>query len=559
MLTGLRLPFHFDISALRADLSQVQPGDWAPHYNDRDFGGVWRGAALRSRSGAVGDLNAGAHGLAPFRDTPLLDRCPCFREVLAAFPCPLKSVRLLALAPGSFIREHSDDALDFEDGQVRIHIPLQTNPGVEFYVHGERLLLEEGSAYYVNVNLPHRVNNRGAAERIHLVIDADVDDWLRGLFARSPGIPRIAPPARGVDAFRAAALTVPALRDSLRAIGNRAEFTAAAVRLGRETGFEFHEGDVDAVLEGSPRPGPPGGLPCAVEIRDGRPYVTWIDIGERPLSEPFFEETLRACMRNPYLRFSRREAPLDPPAATPAPPAGFIFHMSRCGSTLVARLFAAAGYRVISEAPPIDAIVQTGDGAGLRSIVEALGAGVPYVVKLDSWHIHNLPLIRETFPSTPWIFVCRDPAEVLASHRRFPGRQSLPGGLDPRALAMAADDITRVPRREWFARVLAAICRSAARHRAGGLFVDYRELPAAVWTSVAPHFGLSLTRDQIARMRECAQFDAKSPTIRFVPGTPDQQAEGQESNDLSAELGLDRLYAELHALSGARTHPPSRW
>jgi hypothetical protein len=32
---------------------------------------------------------------------------------------------------------------------------------------------------YLNVNLPHRVAHRGAADRIHLVIDCVVNDWLR--------------------------------------------------------------------------------------------------------------------------------------------------------------------------------------------------------------------------------------------------------------------------------------------------------------------------------------------------------------------------------------------
>ena len=197
MLTGALLPLRFDQSALKADLARVGPEDWARHYNERDYGGNWRGAALRSASGSTGDLIAGRAGGVVTADTPLLGRCPYFRQVIRTFECPLKAVRLLSLAPGSFIREHSDDALDYEDGEVRIHVPIQTNPAVEFYICGERLVLEEGNAYYVNVNLPHRVNNGGEAERIHLVIDAKVNDWVRGLFARSTGIARTAPPSMG--------------------------------------------------------------------------------------------------------------------------------------------------------------------------------------------------------------------------------------------------------------------------------------------------------------------------------------------------------------------------
>src|SRR5437763_1738342 len=164
-------------------------------------------------------------------------------------------------------------------------------------------------------------------------------------------------------------------------------------------------------------------------------------------------------------------------------------------------MLSAAGYRVISEAPPIDQAI-VGKLPELRTIVEAFGGDKPYVVKLDAWHIHSLALIREAFPETPSMFLFRNPVEVLVSLMRSPGRHALPGALDPRVLAMAPDDMT-MNGPEWSARVLAAICRSALRDRSG-LFVDYGELPGAVWDVVAPYFGLRLTEDQIARMQDTA-------------------------------------------------------
>jgi hypothetical protein len=507
----------FDPVLLHEDLAAVLPGEWMPHYNDRDYGGDWRGAALRSTSGSAGDLNAPSAGSVSFAATPLLARCPYFRQVLDGFECPLKAVRLLSLAPGSFIREHTDNALDYEDGEVRIHVPIRTNPGVEFYLSNERLLLEEGGAYYLNVNLPHRVNNRGAAARVHLVIDAEVNDWLRDLFARSPEIPRCAAPVLGVEAFRESALASGGLRDRLRAIGDAPEFAAEAARSGRASEFEFHEGDVDALLRGPARAGNPGGLPYALSVRDGEAFVEWLDDGHRELDEPFFDDSVRALLRNPYTRFTRRVAPISAGEHDGLAPTGFIFHMSRCGSTLVARLLRAAGYRVISEAPPVDSAIQAGREDWLRWIVEALGAGRLYFVKLDAWHIHNLPLIHAAFPRTRWIFVHRDPAQVLASHRRSPGRHMLPGALDPRALDMAPSDITAIPRDDWPARVLAKIRDSALRHRddPSGLFVDYRELPDAAWGSVARHFEIAIDEEAITRMREAARFDAKNPGMPF--------------------------------------------
>jgi hypothetical protein len=538
VLTGLQLPYRFDAARLRAELAVAGLPDWSAHYNTRDFGGDWRGAALRSASGSTGELAAVAPA---FQDTPLLARCPYVREVLSAFRCPLKSVRLLSLAAGSFIREHSDDALDYEDGEVRIHVPVQTNPGVEFYLDGERLALTEGNTYYVNVNLPHRVSNRGSAERLHLVIDAEVNGWVREIFGRSSPIERCEPPPRGIDAFREVALSDAVLRESLRAIEDPREFAAEAVRLGRASGFDFHEGDVDAVLSGRARPGRPGGLPFALSTREGRTCLEWMDTGERPLSEPFFEDTVRLCLRNPYARFSRRLAPVES-AAAGAAPAGFLFHMSRCGSTLAVRMLNAAGHRVISEAPAIGQAI-LGSVPDLRGVVAAFGGGVPYVVKLDAWHIHSLPRICEAFPETPWAFLFRDPAEVLVSLMRSPGRHALPGAIAPEVLGLAPEDIT-LPPAEWTARALAAICRSAAGQR-GGLFVDYRRLPEAALDAIAPHFGLPLGEAQIGRMREASRVDAKRPAGDFTPDVAGKQREGEQFAELIARLGLDRLYAEL--------------
>ena len=43
-----------------------------------------------------------------FEDTPMLQGCPYFREVLDTFACPLRTVRLMRLTPGSVIKEHND-------------------------------------------------------------------------------------------------------------------------------------------------------------------------------------------------------------------------------------------------------------------------------------------------------------------------------------------------------------------------------------------------------------------------------------------------------------------
>jgi len=83
------------------------------------------------------------------------------------------------------IREHRDHDLCYEEGTVRIHIPVTTNEGVDFRLNGVRCPMEAGSTWYLRLSDPHSVANRGEADRVHLVIDATVNDWLAGLFDRA--------------------------------------------------------------------------------------------------------------------------------------------------------------------------------------------------------------------------------------------------------------------------------------------------------------------------------------------------------------------------------------
>jgi hypothetical protein len=184
----LKLPFNFDPEKLRTDLARVAPDEWIPHINRRHYDGQWSGAALRSIGGVPGNIIPDAPDISAFRATDLLRRSAYFQQVLASFQCPLQAVRLLRLHAGSNIAEHVDHALDFEDGEVRIHIPILTNDEVRFYLDGARLVMAPGECWYTNVNLPHSVENRSPTDRVHLVIDCQVNDWLRDLFARTPAL-----------------------------------------------------------------------------------------------------------------------------------------------------------------------------------------------------------------------------------------------------------------------------------------------------------------------------------------------------------------------------------
>ena len=178
---ALKLPFGLDIARLKADLGRILTADFVPHFNTAYYQGEWSAVALRSIGGDAGQIYPNPTAKDAYADTPLLARCPYIREVLAWLRCPQQAVRLLRLKAGSLIKEHRDHELGFEDGEVRLHIPIRTNPEVEFVLNQIRVIMNEGECWYLNFNEPHRVTNRGAADRIHLVVDCVVNDWLRDL------------------------------------------------------------------------------------------------------------------------------------------------------------------------------------------------------------------------------------------------------------------------------------------------------------------------------------------------------------------------------------------
>ena len=178
----VRLPLTFDARLLASDLGCLSCGQWVRHYVKANYDGDWSVLALRSPAGETHPIRMiyADPTTRSFVDTPLLGSCAYFRHVLDCFECPLRVVRLMRLTPGSRIKEHPDHVLGFEDGTVRVHIPVTTNDAVEFHLNRRRVVLEAGSAWYLRLSDPHSVANHGSTDRVHMVVDAkSTGGWKR--------------------------------------------------------------------------------------------------------------------------------------------------------------------------------------------------------------------------------------------------------------------------------------------------------------------------------------------------------------------------------------------
>jgi gluconate kinase len=317
-----------------------------------------------------------------------------------------------------------------------------------------------------------------------------------------------------------------------------------------------------------------GWMPMRVLWPQRRARVEWCYAGDvRPI-DPFFDQTVEECLRRPFNLLFRRQTPIEMlgrlhEARPGLEPTAFIFHMSRCGSTLISQMLAALPQNiVISESGPIYSVLEawrTDAGVTddtrlewLRWIVSALGRRQTgdeehYFIKFDAWNTVDLPLIQRAFPLVPWIFVYRDPVEVLVSHLNRRGARMFPGVVEPQMLNLTADSAMQMPPERYDAVVLQAICRAALENQTGRCrFINYRQLPSAFFSSVLDFFRVNYTSTELERMRHAAQFHAKYPSMNFVDDTEAKRLQATDAVRRAADELLSPLYEQLEAARRAQ-------
>jgi len=166
-------------------------------------------------------------------------------------------------------------------------------------------------------------------------------------------------------------------------------------------------------------------------------------------------------------------------------------------------------------------------------------------VKFDCWSIPELPVVRRAFPTVPWIFLYRDPVEVLVSQLQIRALWSLPGGLPTEVLGVQANDS---PLDEYCARMLGRICEIALeqfRRTPGGLLVNYAEMPAFCTSGMLRHFQMEVGAEEVERMRQASAANSKNPTLPFEPdGDVKRHAATERMREL-ADRWIAPFYEEL--------------
>ena len=279
-----------------------------------------------------------------------------------------------------------------------------------------------------------------------------------------------------------------------------------------------------------------GWTPFRAAVVERELQVDWCHLDRLRMIKPFFYETVLQAMREPFNLVFQQRTGAAPLAELPPglPVAGFVFHMSRSGSTLVSQALAASNSTiVVSEAAPLRSVLRAAaagragrDEAAtwLQGLVNAYAQPrfadeKRLVVKFMAADVLDIALVRQAFPDVPWIFLTRDPLEILASLDASAGIDTVPGTISPKALGLDPDAIMTLPKDAYRCHVLAAFGRTAltALGSGGGLVLDYSDLPDALWTRIPEYFGFRPDPAAVVLMRSVAQRHAKRPGRPFVP------------------------------------------
>jgi hypothetical protein len=316
-----------------------------------------------------------------------------------------------------------------------------------------------------------------------------------------------------------------------------------------------------------------GWMPFDLTAQAGQAVVEWGYMGQERFTDPFFETTVQYLLRRPFNQVFRRQTGFDHLLARAAthpglPLHGLVFHMGRCGSTLVAQALAALPDSVVLSEPEsfntlLKWLIALPPGhedlsaTALRALLSALGQprraeDRRLFLKAACWNIAQAERILAAFPSTPWLFLYRDPLEVLVSQQRVLDPSLMAGALFQAGFPLSEEG--QAEPLAYAARVtgslLGAAGQAMARHP-GGMLLHYRELPEALETRLARHFRLDLSPAEQAVLRACALRDAKHPQQAFQDDRAAKQAAADAGLRALAARWLDSPYAELE-----RCHAP---
>ncbi|NNC18350.1 hypothetical protein HJC22_21800 [Corallococcus exiguus] len=293
-----------------------------------------------------------------------------------------------------------------------------------------------------------------------------------------------------------------------------------------------------------------GWIPAWDRLAEEPRGIEWINEAGRFQEGPFYDESIALLLQR-HPRIGRNvSSPATVHQVAEAidglSPSGFIFHMSRCGSTLVQNALRCLDGTLVPGEPDVlsslllasvpgprprgaSAAAQAERDALLRSLVKVFGRRRTkrdrrLFIKFASLETVRLDVVRRLWPDVPWLFIYRDPVDVVVSNMARPS-----GWMDrptpeqvKRYFGWGPRTVDAMTREEYCARAISHFCGVAADSAdAKAHLLNYEDIDLERLVAVMDAFGVHPTRAERARVEKSLRVYSKDPRgkRRFIADT----------------------------------------
>ncbi len=286
-------------------------------------------------------------------------------------------------------------------------------------------------------------------------------------------------------------------------------------------------------------------LPYKINYTDNNQILcNWLNTFNKPFTEPFFDETLVECKA----LFRQNTVNVSNIACSSnlilledwaqhlnyVNPTAFIFHISRCGSTLVSQLLGMDKQNIVlAEVPFFDELLRLPykmDGSDKIKTNLLLKAAIKFYgqkrtgnekhlfIKTDSWHIFFYEQLRKLYPDTPFILLYRSPGEVYNSHIKQRGMQAVPGLIEPQLFGLDVKQVEKMTQDVYLSKVLERYLTrylEIANKDKLSLLLNYNEGIMPIIEKIAIFSNITITDANRLEMQHRSSFHSKRPNQIF--------------------------------------------
>lgn len=306
--------------------------------------------------------------------------------------------------------------------------------------------------------------------------------------------------------------------------------------------------------------------------------VIWLDVGDYPYREWKFryatqnlieKQGVGECFTTDIALLSSEELSLESLQV----PTGFVFHMSKCGSTLMSKVLDQPETQmIIKEATPLhenlwqyltndwqEPVAPTAENLRLiRNLIQLLGRPrLPnqksYYVRFRSWGIAFVEIIQQAFPDTPSLFMYREPVKVMASILNKP-TTGLPRLNDSGAAAFitgcSRQELSEMDALDYFTSFYKQYLHLSLTKMKNTYYLNYRQMNKQnIDKILRVSYGYAATESDLSLMQ--AQFDTYSKddtgTVRFISDNKEKQKQVTPQMRTASEKYLLDMYQQLES------------